>query len=82
MNIERPNAKELTPEEVQHLEKLRTVVKTALTDGTLSEYEIDHIKSLIWADGKVTYEELRTLHETSHSVMGDDVVLPMEWRSQ
>ena len=34
MHIERPNAKELTPEEVQHLEKLRTVVKTALEDGT------------------------------------------------
>ncbi|MEM8612344.1 MAG: hypothetical protein AAGF93_10030 [Cyanobacteria bacterium P01_H01_bin.105] len=81
MNIEHPHAKELTPEEGQHLEKLRTVVKTALTDGTLSEYEVDHIKSLIWADGKVTYEELRTLHATIHSVMGDDVVLPMEWRS-
>ncbi len=42
--------------------------------------EIDRIKSIIWADSKVTYEELQTLHNTIKAVMGDD--LPeMEWRA-
>ena len=79
MNVNRLGAKELTPEEVQHLEKLKTVVETALADGVLSADEMDRIKSIIWADGKVTYEELRTVHETMQSIMGDELP-PIEWR--
>ncbi|MEO0538331.1 MAG: hypothetical protein AAF215_31275 [Cyanobacteria bacterium P01_A01_bin.123] len=79
MEIERSNAKALTPEETQHLEKLKAVVEAALADGVLNEDEIAHIKSIIWADGKVTYEELRTFHETIKSFMGDE--LPsFDWR--
>ena len=79
MEIERSGAKALTPEEVQHLELLKTVVETALTDGVLQEDEIAHIKSIIWADGKVTYEELRTVHETIQSLLGDELPT-LDWR--
>lgn len=80
MNVNHPGAKELTPEEVQHLEKLKAVVETALADGVLSADEMDQIKSIIWADGKVTYEELRTVHETIQSLVGDDELPSIEWR--
>ena len=79
MEIERSGAKALTPEEIQHLETLKTVVETALADGVINEGELAHIKSIIWADGKVTYEELRTVHETIHSLMGDELPA-IEWR--
>ena len=79
MEIERSKAQALTPEEVQHLEKLKTVVAAALADGVLNEGEMAHIKSLIWADNQVTYEELRTGHETLQSLMGDELPL-LDWR--
>ncbi|MEM9504545.1 MAG: hypothetical protein AAGA01_11385 [Cyanobacteria bacterium P01_E01_bin.43] len=46
---------------------------------TLDEGEIAHIRSIICADGKVTYEELRTVHETLKSLMGDELPL-LDWR--
>ncbi|MEM1289853.1 MAG: hypothetical protein AAGH67_00055 [Cyanobacteria bacterium P01_H01_bin.162] len=80
MNIERPNAQPLSSEEIAHLATLRSVVEKALEDGRLSIYESERIQSLIWADGKVTYEELRTVNETVVSMMGN--LLPeLEWRS-
>ena len=78
MRVERPNAKPLSTEDLVHLETLKSVVEKALEDGTFSADEIDRIKSIIWADGKVTYEELRTFHETIESVMGD-IVPEMDW---
>ena len=80
MRIERFNAKPLSPEEMIHLEILKSVVEKALEDGQLSIYESEHIQSLIWADGKVTYEELRTVNETIYSIMGD-IPPRLEWRS-
>ncbi len=80
MEIERPNAKPLSPEELAHLEKLKSIVEKALEDGKFSTYEIDRIKSIIWSDGKVTYEELRTVNETIKSVMGDNAP-ELEWQS-
>ncbi|MEM0980655.1 MAG: HXXEE domain-containing protein [Cyanobacteria bacterium P01_H01_bin.58] len=79
MEIERSGAKALTAKEIQHLEALKAVVETALTDGVLSDGEIAHIKSIIWADGKVTYEELRIFHETMQSLMGDELPA-IDWR--
>ena len=79
MEIERSGTKALTPEEIQHLEKLKAVVETALADGVLNEGEIAHVESIIWADGKVTYEELRTVHETIQSLMGDELPA-LDWR--
>ena len=80
MEVNSPNKKPLTSEELAHLEKLKSVVEKALEDGKFSTAEIDRIKSIIWADGKVTYEELRTVNQTIKEVMGD-VVPEMEWRS-
>ena len=75
MEIERSKAKALTSAEVQHLEKFKAVVAAALADGVLSEDEITHVKSIIWADNQVTYEELRTVHETLQSLIGDELPL-------
>ena len=51
------------------------------TNSLLTQFsiaEVNHIKSIIWADGKVTDDELRTVHDTIESGMGD--VLPgLEW---
>ncbi|MBE7384583.1 MAG: hypothetical protein F6J95_024605 [Leptolyngbya sp. SIO1E4] len=80
MNIERPNTKPISPEEIAQLEILKSVVEKALEDGRFSIYESERIQSLIWADGKVTYEELRTVNETIASVMGD-IPPELEWRN-
>ncbi|MEM9767538.1 MAG: hypothetical protein AAF892_06640, partial [Cyanobacteria bacterium P01_D01_bin.71] len=62
------------------LKVLKSVVEKALEDGRFSIYESEQIQSLIWADGKVTYEELRTVNETIVSMMGD-IPPELEWRS-
>lgn len=80
MEIKRPNAKPLSPEEIAHLEKLKSVVEKALEDGKFSTYQVDRIKSIMWADGKISYEELRTLHETVKSVTGNEYP-ELEWQS-
>ena len=80
MNIERLNTKPLSSEEIAQLETLKSVVEKALEDGQFSIYESERVQSLIWADGKVTYEELRTVNETIISVMGD-ISPELEWRS-
>jgi uncharacterized membrane protein YebE (DUF533 family) len=58
MKIERLNQTELTPEEKQELEKLRTMIEKATADGVLTRYERDRISAAMRADGKVTVEEL------------------------
>jgi uncharacterized membrane protein YebE (DUF533 family) len=58
MKIEDSNRRELTPQEQQELEKLRTIIKVAMEDGILTRYERDRISAAMRADGKVTYEEL------------------------
>ena len=78
MEMERSNAKPLSAEDIAHLEKLKSVIEKALQNGEFSVNEIDRIQSIIWADGKVTYEELRTIHETIQSVMGD-IPPELEW---
>lgn len=80
MEIERPNAKPLSPEEIAHLDKLKSVVEKALENGKFSTYEIERIKSIIWSDGKVTYEELRTVNETIEAVMGDEAP-ELDWQA-
>ena len=79
MEVNSPNKRPLSPAEIAHLEKIKSVVKTALNDGKFSMDQIAHIKSIIWADGKVTYEELRTLHETIRLVMGNESP-EIEWQ--
>ncbi|MDY7013268.1 MAG: hypothetical protein SVX43_06610 [Cyanobacteriota bacterium] len=78
MKMERPNAKPLSPEEIANLETLKSVVEKALENGQFSTDEMARIKSILWADGKVTYEELRAIKETIRSVTGN-VPPEQEW---
>lgn len=78
MEINDPNARQLSSKEIAHLEKLKSLVEQALEDGRFSTYETQRIRALLWADGKVTYEELQTVHKTIKSVMGD-YVPELEW---
>jgi GAF domain-containing protein len=78
MKIERPNHRDLTPEEKAHLEELRELVSHAIANGRLSQDEMQDIRSLINADHKVTYEELRTVHQTIREFLGD-AVLEYDW---
>lgn len=71
MEMQRPNAKPLSPQDLERLKTLKSAVERALEDGKFSMAEVENIKSIIWSDGKVSYEELRTVHETIKSVMGD-----------
>jgi len=58
MKIERPNAKLPTPEELQDLEKLKTAIEQVIANGKVSKAESERIKTMMWADGKITPEEL------------------------
>ena len=78
MEINKPNAKQLSSKEIAHLEKLKSIVEQAVEDGKFSTYEIQSIRALLWADGKITYEELQIVHKTIKSVMGDNVP-ELEW---
>ena len=71
MRMERPNAKPLSPEEIAHLDDLKSVVERSLQDGRFSSEEIDRIWFIIRSDGKVTYEELRLVNETVQTVTGN-----------
>lgn len=59
MQRENLNQRELTPEEQQELEKLRTIIENAVADGILTRYERDRISAAMRTDGKVTVEELQ-----------------------
>ena len=69
--MERLNAQELSSEEIAHLETLKSFIEKALEDGQFLAADIDRIKSITWAHGKVTYEELCTILDTIHAVMGE-----------
>lgn len=58
MEISRPNAQELTPQELQDLEKLKAVIERAVADGRISPDEIKSIKATMWSDHKITPQEL------------------------
>ena len=78
MKMLKHDAQELSPEEIEHLEKLKSVVEKALENGKFSNAQMERINSIIWADGKVTYDELHTINETIKSVMGD-LKPELEW---
>lgn len=80
MEVNSPNSKPLTPQEIEHLNKLERVVEESLEDGKFSTYEIERIKSMVRANGKVTYNRLRTVNKTIKAVMGD-ITPEIEWRA-
>ncbi len=58
MKISRPNAKNLTPEEIRQLEHLKATIERATADGKVTRQELETIKAAEWADGKVSVQEL------------------------
>lgn len=58
MKMERPNAKPLSPSELQDLEKLQAMLEQAIADGCVTQDEINLIRAQVHADGKVLFEEL------------------------
>jgi hypothetical protein len=78
MEIERPNAKPLTPEDLEDLEKLRMVVERAIADGKLSQVEMETIRVQIHANGKVMVEELDLCRELmAEKIRNGELVI--EW---
>ncbi|MGB5636880.1 MAG: hypothetical protein WBM44_05385 [Waterburya sp.] len=63
MEISRPQDQEFTPEELQELEKLQTIIKQATEDGKLEGLEFARIKDAIRSDKKVTVEELQLVRK-------------------
>lgn len=59
MLVSRPSDKQPTLEETRQLEKLQVQIERAVADGKISKQEMEDIKRAIWADGKVTVEELQ-----------------------
>ena len=59
MLVSRSSDKQPTPEETRQLEKLQVQIERAVADGKISKQEMEDIKRSIWADGKVTVEELQ-----------------------
>ncbi len=58
MNIERPNAPQPSPDELQNLDKLKAIIERAIADGVLTRDERDSISAALYADRKVTPQEL------------------------
>ncbi|MGE5657111.1 MAG: hypothetical protein ACM37W_10880 [Actinomycetota bacterium] len=58
MQVSRPNAKELSPQELQDLAKLKGLIERAVADGKISKQELEDIQAQTFADGKVLVEEL------------------------
>lgn len=78
MEISRPNAQPLTPEDLQDLEKLRKLVEKAIADGVLTQAEIEAIRVQIRSDGKVLFEELALCRELiTEKVNSGELVI--EW---
>lgn len=46
MEISRPNAKELTPEEKQELAKLKAMIEHAVADAVLTAQEIEDLRNV------------------------------------
>ena len=63
MKVSRPQDQELTPEELQELEKLKALIERVTEDGKLTRLEFERIKDAIRADKKVTVEELQLVRK-------------------
>lgn len=58
MEINHPDAKPPSFEELKDLEKLEAIIERATADGRLTEAEMQTIKEVIREDGKITPQEL------------------------
>lgn len=57
MEIDRPNAKEPTTEELQQLEKLKSIIERATADGKITIDDYQKIQTEIYAHGKSSPEQ-------------------------
>ena len=63
MEINRPHAQPPTQEELQDLDKLRTILEQAIADGIVTEAEVKLYKTQAWKDGRISAEELTLYQE-------------------
>ena len=63
MLIEHPNHTELTAADLQSLNKLKSVIDSAIADGKVSKQDMELINHAIYADGKVLVEEMTLLRQ-------------------
>jgi len=80
MLIEHPNHKELTPEELQSLKQLHTVIDRAIADGKVSKYEMELIDRTMRADGKVLVEEVTMIRQLLQEQF-DSGLLVRDWNN-
>jgi hypothetical protein len=76
MKIERPNTPDLSPGEAKELEHLKQVIERAIADGVITKAERDNINAIMWADKKVTPQELDLLRTMiREKVAAGDLIL-------
>jgi len=78
MLIERPNHHELTPEELQRLKKLQSIIDRAIADGKISKCEMELINRTIYGDGKVLVEEVAMVRQLIQDKL-DSGLLAYDW---
>ena len=59
MKVENLSNEEPSPEEIKQLEELKRIVEAAVSDGRLSQSEMEHIKNFALAHKKLIREELQ-----------------------
>lgn len=60
-----------TPEDPEHLARLKTLVEDAIADGKLSMTEMNAIREALMADGKLTLEEMELVREVMKAKLGE-----------
>ncbi len=80
MLIERPNHQELTPEELQRVKKLQSIIDLAIADGKISKYEMELINRTVYGEGKVLVEEVALVRQLIQDKL-DSGLLAYDWDS-
>ncbi|MBD2312193.1 hypothetical protein H6G20_11020 [Desertifilum sp. FACHB-1129] len=78
MDIQRPNAQPLSPDDELQLSKLKATIERAIADGKITSQELQSIKAVMWADGKVMPQELDLIRTLIHEKIAKDELI-YEW---
>ncbi|ERN41617.1 hypothetical protein KR51_00018430 [Rubidibacter lacunae KORDI 51-2] len=78
MEIGSEKNQEISPEEREHLDRLKKLIERSLADGKLSAGELQAIRSFIQADGEVSQAEILTLRRTIRELLGG-ALLEFDW---
>jgi hypothetical protein len=73
MEVERPNAKDPTPEEVQQLEKLKAAIERATADGVITHQEFQALLAEAFAHGKPSTDQLYRAIELFQTIVTEKV---------